>query len=326
MPNRLAGATSPYLLQHADNPVDWWEWSDAAFAEAAPARRAGAALGRLRGLPLVPRHGARVVRGRRRPPRRSTPASSRVKVDREERPDIDAVYMAATQAMTGQGGWPMTVLPHPGGRAVLLRHLLPDGAASGGCSTPSTTAWRERRRAGAQRRPGRSRRRLADAAAAALPPAGRRRRRRSTPPSQTLRGEFDARDGRVRRRAEVPAVDGAGVPAAPPRAHRRRPSALRDGRARPARRWPAAACTTSSPAASPATASTRAGWCRTSRRCSTTTRCCCGSTLHLWRATGSAAGRAGSPTRPPSSCCATCAPPRAASPRRSTPTPTASRA
>ena len=90
---------------------------------------------------------------------------------------------------------------------------------------------------------------------------------------------------------------------------------------RPARRWPAAASTTSSAAASRATPSTRAGWCRTSRRCSTTTRCCCGST----RTCG---GRpapswpAGWRWRPPTSWCASCAPRRAASPPRSTPTPT----
>ena len=70
--NRLADATSPYLLQHADNPVDWWPWGDEAFAEARAPRRAGAALGRLRRLPLVPRHGARVVRGRGRRPACST--------------------------------------------------------------------------------------------------------------------------------------------------------------------------------------------------------------------------------------------------------------
>jgi hypothetical protein len=64
MSNRLADATSPYLLQHADNPVDWWPWSPEAFAEAARRGRAGAAVDRLRRLPLVPRHGARVVRGR----------------------------------------------------------------------------------------------------------------------------------------------------------------------------------------------------------------------------------------------------------------------
>ena len=56
--NRLADAASPYLLQHKDNPVHWWEWSEAAFAEAQAQRQAGPALGRLCRLPLVPCHGA----------------------------------------------------------------------------------------------------------------------------------------------------------------------------------------------------------------------------------------------------------------------------
>ena len=64
MPNRLAASTSPYLLQHKDNPVDWYEWGDEAFAEA---RRRDVPIllsRRVRRLPLVPRDGARVVRGR----------------------------------------------------------------------------------------------------------------------------------------------------------------------------------------------------------------------------------------------------------------------
>ena len=72
-------------------------------------------LHRLCGLPLVPRHGARVVRGRghgRRPQRHFVS----IKVDREERPDLDAVYMDAVQAMTGGGGWPMCVFLTPDGR------------------------------------------------------------------------------------------------------------------------------------------------------------------------------------------------------------------
>ena len=62
--NRLAGATSPYLLQHADNPVDWYPWGDEAFARARAEDRPILALGRLQRVPLVPRDGARVVRGR----------------------------------------------------------------------------------------------------------------------------------------------------------------------------------------------------------------------------------------------------------------------
>ena len=73
-----------------------------------------------------------------------------VKVDREERPDVDAIYMEAVQAMTGHGGWPMTVFLTPDGRPVLRRHLLPDGAAAGcpassSCCQAVDEAWRNRR-------------------------------------------------------------------------------------------------------------------------------------------------------------------------------------
>src|SRR2546421_3453805 len=114
MANRLADATSPYLLQHKDNPVDWRPWGEDAFAEA-----------RRRDVPVLISVGyaachwchvmahesfeddgvAKLVNADFVP----------IKVDREERPDIDAVYMTATQAMTGQGGWPMTVFATPDG-------------------------------------------------------------------------------------------------------------------------------------------------------------------------------------------------------------------
>ncbi|TDD53581.1 thioredoxin domain-containing protein [Saccharopolyspora elongata] len=107
MANRLANATSPYLLQHADNPVDWWPWSPEAFAEA-----------RRRDVPVLLSVGYAACHWCHVMAHESfeDPEIARVmnehfvniKVDREERPDIDAVYMEATQAMTGQGGWPMT--------------------------------------------------------------------------------------------------------------------------------------------------------------------------------------------------------------------------
>ncbi|MCK7522291.1 MAG: thioredoxin domain-containing protein [Ignavibacteriales bacterium] len=87
--NRLARETSPYLLQHAHNPVDWYPWGEEAF-DARPARgQAGLPLHRLFDLPLVPRDGTGVLRGRggRPAPQRGT--SSAIKVDREERPDVD---------------------------------------------------------------------------------------------------------------------------------------------------------------------------------------------------------------------------------------------
>ncbi len=106
--NRLKDATSPYLLQHADNPVDWWQWSDEAFEQA-----------RLRDVPVLLSVGYSACHWCHVMAHESfeDPATAAllneqmvaIKVDREERPDVDAVYMTATQAMTGQGGWPMTV-------------------------------------------------------------------------------------------------------------------------------------------------------------------------------------------------------------------------
>jgi uncharacterized protein len=110
--NRLKDSTSPYLLQHADNPVDWWPWCEAAFAEAA-----------RRDVPVMLSVGYAACHWCHVMAHESfeDPETARllnehvvaVKVDREERPDVDSVYMTATQAMTGQGGWPMTVFMTP---------------------------------------------------------------------------------------------------------------------------------------------------------------------------------------------------------------------
>ena len=96
----MASATSPYLLQHADNPVDWWEWGEEAFAEA-----------RRRGVPIFLSVGYAAchwchVMAHESFEDEATAAQLNadfvcVKVDREERPDVDAVYMEATTAMTG---------------------------------------------------------------------------------------------------------------------------------------------------------------------------------------------------------------------------------
>ncbi|MEV0630019.1 thioredoxin domain-containing protein [Nonomuraea wenchangensis] len=112
--NHLAGSTSPYLLQHADNPVDWWPWGEEAFAEA-----------RRRDVPLLISVGYSACHWCHVMAHESfeDPDTARlmnehfvnIKVDREERPDVDAVYMGATQAMTRQGGWPMTVFATPDG-------------------------------------------------------------------------------------------------------------------------------------------------------------------------------------------------------------------
>jgi uncharacterized protein YyaL (SSP411 family) len=108
MSNRLAGATSPYLLQHAGNPVEWWPWSAEAFAVA-----------RERDVPVFVSIGYSACHWCHVMAHESfeDPATAAylnenfvsIKVDREERPDVDAVYMDATVAMTGHGGWPMSV-------------------------------------------------------------------------------------------------------------------------------------------------------------------------------------------------------------------------
>ncbi|MFI6517132.1 thioredoxin domain-containing protein [Spirillospora sp. NPDC050679] len=112
--NRLKDATSPYLLQHADNPVDWWEWSPEAFAEA---RRRDVPV--LLSVGYAACHWCHVMAHQSFEDGPTAELMNRlfvnIKVDREERPDIDAVYMEATQAMTGQGGWPMTVFMTPDG-------------------------------------------------------------------------------------------------------------------------------------------------------------------------------------------------------------------
>jgi uncharacterized protein len=114
MANRLETATSPYLLQHADNPVDWWQWGEEAFAEA---RRRDVPV--LLSVGYAACHWCHVMAHESfEDPRTAAVVNDNVvaiKVDREERPDVDAVYMAATQAMTGQGGWPMTVFMTPAG-------------------------------------------------------------------------------------------------------------------------------------------------------------------------------------------------------------------
>ena len=147
--NRLATATSPYLLQHADNPVHWWPWCDEAFAEAAS-----------RDVPVFLSVGYAACHWCHVMAHESfeDPEAAKlindqfvaIKVDREERPDVDAVYMQATQAMTGHGGWPMTVFLTPDRRPFyagtyfppIPRHGMPSFAQ---VATAIAEAWRDRR-------------------------------------------------------------------------------------------------------------------------------------------------------------------------------------
>lgn len=149
MPNRLASATSPYLQQHADNPVGWWEWSPEALAEA---QRLDRPI--LLSVGYAACHWCHVMAHESFEDEVTAAYMNEhfvnIKVDREERPDIDAVYMRATQAMTGQGGWPMTCILTPDGEPFFAGTYFPPTPRQG---TPAFTqvlqalseAWTDRR-------------------------------------------------------------------------------------------------------------------------------------------------------------------------------------
>src|SRR5438128_4114362 len=114
MPNRLANETSPYLLQHAHNPVDWWPWGPEALERAV---REDKPI--LISIGYAACHWCHVMEHESFENDATAALMNErfvnVKVDREERPDIDGIYMQAVQTMTGHGGWPMTVFLTPDG-------------------------------------------------------------------------------------------------------------------------------------------------------------------------------------------------------------------
>jgi uncharacterized protein len=149
MPNALAHETSPYLLQHKDNPVDWRPWGEAALAEA-----------RERDVPLLVSIGYSACHWCHVMERESfeDPVVAAfmnehfvcVKVDREERPDVDAIYMDAVQAMTGHGGWPLNAFATPDQVPFYAGTYFPPAGRQGlpGWSdllAAIVEAWRERR-------------------------------------------------------------------------------------------------------------------------------------------------------------------------------------
>ena len=149
MPNRLATQASPYLRQHKDNPVDWYPWGDDAFALAAETDRPI-----LLSIGYAACHWCHVMAHESFENEATAAVMNElfvnVKVDREERPDVDAVYMDATQAMTGRGGWPMTVFMTADGRPFYCGTYFPPDRRHG---MPSFTevmhavhdAWANRR-------------------------------------------------------------------------------------------------------------------------------------------------------------------------------------
>jgi uncharacterized protein YyaL (SSP411 family) len=124
MPNRLANATSPYLLQHQDNPVDWYEWGDEAFTEA-----------ERRDVPVILSvgyatcHWCHVMAHESFEDDETAAFMNQhfvnIKVDREERPDVDRIYMDVVTATTGRGGWPMTVFLTPNQKPIFAGTYFP---------------------------------------------------------------------------------------------------------------------------------------------------------------------------------------------------------
>src|SRR5271169_1684741 len=113
--NRLARETSPYLLQHRNNPVDWWAWGPEALAAA---KQSGKPI--LLSVGYAACHWCHVMAHESFEDEATAALINAnfvpVKVDREERPDVDALYMEAVQALSGHGGWPMSIFATPEGK------------------------------------------------------------------------------------------------------------------------------------------------------------------------------------------------------------------
>jgi hypothetical protein len=123
--NHLADETSPYLRQHADNPVEWFPWGDEALARA---QREDKPI--FLSIGYASCHWCHVMAHESFEDEATAKDLARwfvsIKVDREERPDLDSLYMAATQALTGSGGWPMSVFCTPDGRPFYAGTYFPD--------------------------------------------------------------------------------------------------------------------------------------------------------------------------------------------------------
>jgi len=141
--NRLAASSSPYLRQHADNPVAWWPWCDEAFAEA-----------RARDVPVLVSigystcHWCHVMAHESFEDADTAAAMNRdyicIKVDREEHPEVDEIYMDAVQALTGHGGWPLNAMTDHNGRPFYALTYLPRDRWQGLCAELARL-WRDDR-------------------------------------------------------------------------------------------------------------------------------------------------------------------------------------
>src|SRR6059058_462869 len=147
--NRLAHETSPYLLQHASNPVDWYPWGDEALARAREGDRPI-----LLSIGYAACHWCHVMERESFEDALTARVMNEhfvcVKVDREERPDLDSVYMDAVVALTGSGGWPMTLFLTPQGEPFAGGTYYPPERRQGmpafrDVLTSIANAWREQR-------------------------------------------------------------------------------------------------------------------------------------------------------------------------------------
>ena len=211
MPNRLANETSPYLLQHAHNPVDWYPWGPEALERA---RREDKPI--FLSIGYAACHWCHVMeRESFENAEIAALMNARfvsIKVDREERPDLDDVYMAAVQAMTGRGGWPMTRLPDArASRPFFGGTYFPPEDRARHAGLPRVLervadAYATRRTEVEEQASA-----LADHLRAQLAvPAGTRDvepRAARRAPSRRLARDVRCRARRLRRRAEVPAAD-----------------------------------------------------------------------------------------------------------------------
>ena len=217
--NRLKDETSPYLLQHAENPVDWYPWGDEAFARA---REEGKPI--FLSIGYAACHWCHVMERESF----SVPATAElmnenfvcIKVDREERPDVDSLYMDAAVAINGSGGWPLNVLLRADGKPFWAATYLPPEPRHNLRSfsdvlTTAADAWRDKREELEA-----SSESLTDHIRKALRvQAGRRARRRGADRAGDREHHVLVRlgVGRLGARAEVPGGERARVPVPPRR-------------------------------------------------------------------------------------------------------------
>jgi hypothetical protein len=230
--NRLIHETSPYLRQHAHNPVDWYPWGEEALARA---RAEDKPIFLSIGYSAC--HWCHVMEHESFEDEADRRADERAVRQHQGRPrgapDLDAIYMDAVQAMTGQGGWPMSVWLTPEGKPFHGGTYYPKPAALRDAQLPAGAARRGRRLSQPARQGGRPGRAAHGDAAPHSIPGRRRRRSGRRHPGRGLAADapiFRRRGRRFWQPAQVPPADDAGLRPQPAPAHRRPGRAL-DGRA-----------------------------------------------------------------------------------------------